>query len=150
MRLIAAAVAVSVAALLGVVLFLARAREPVPDVTLARAGCDGTAYSVAASHAPELLVSNKSETAMVFTLPDMSTYVTVPPRARATLALQPQLYGTYRFFCLTEQDHNILMGDANGRAFFCGLDAYDVAREAVRQGMVYSEGTIVLERRAVA
>ena len=31
-----------------------------------------------------VLVSNKSQTAMVFTMPDMSTYVTIPPGERAS------------------------------------------------------------------
>jgi hypothetical protein len=150
MRMIAAGLGVSVAILVGLMTVVTRAREPVADVTLARSGCDGSAYSVAASHAPELLVSNKSATPMVFSLPDMSTYVTVPPGDRATLALQPQLHGTYRFFCLTEEDHDVLMGDVNRRAFVCGLDAYDFAREAVKQQMVYSEGTIVVEPRSIA
>jgi hypothetical protein len=150
MRVITASVAASVAVLMVLMLVLTPTREPAPDVTLAQTGCDGTAYSVAASHAPELLVSNKSGTPMVFSLPDVSTYVTVPPGERATLALQPEMQGTYRFFCLTEQDHDLLMGDRNRRAFVCGLDAYDLAREAVKQQMVYSEGTIVVERRTMA
>ena len=115
-----------------------------------RSGCNGSAYSVAASDAPELLISNRSDTSMVFTLPDMGTYVTVPAEGRATMPLQPQLSGTFRFFCLTEEDHEMLLGDKNRRAFVCGLDAYDIAREVTKLNMVYSEGTIVFERRSAA
>ena len=149
MRLIAASLAGGLVALLGLgVALVGPGRGPSPDVTLTRAGCDGGAYDLPASHAPELLVSNRADAAMVFSLPDLSAYVTVPPGQRGTLPLQPGLTGSYRFFCLAEADHELLLGNRQAQAFFCGLDAYDFAREAVRQRMVYSEGTLVLQRHA--
>ncbi|KAB8144644.1 hypothetical protein F8S13_07175 [Chloroflexia bacterium SDU3-3] len=121
-----AALAIAATAFVGTSYVLSSAPA---DITLSESGCAEASFTLPPTREPLITLRNTSSEPMVFTIPKIAQWVSVPPHASAPFQLPRYIMGNFTAFCMSESEHEALNG--GGNHFLCSLQPEEVAPYAL-------------------
>lgn len=98
------------------------------DITLSESGCAEASFTLPPTREPLITLRNNASEPMVFTIPKIAQWVSVPPHATAPFELPRYIMGNFTAFCMTEAEHQAMNG---GNHFVCSLQPEEIAPYAL-------------------
>jgi len=100
------------------------------DITLSESGCIDASFTLPPTREPQITLRNTSSEPMVFTIPKIAQWVSVPAHGTAPFDLPRYIMGNFTAFCMTEAEHEALNGGGSNH-FLCSLQPEEIAPYAL-------------------